>query len=151
MPDCQKLVAEPENKLYGEYSPESFRVFWYNSTRSGSPSIKFLEDSRTSFFYYAVAMYNYDPWFNEFNKKLLHIVNFGFNDDTLQRRRSNRPDDEIPPLMLTMDHLRVGFLLCCIPTVLGLISFAVEIVIPKIENFKNAVLMFKIIRLHLHT
>ena len=104
----RSLAAEPANKLFFKTGRDSFgRRHWrlIKGQRSGSPSLSFLDESWRTIFIVPVAMFNYDPWFQEFNEMMGMMIDHGIVSDYYSRRQLKMKEDEIPVLVLTMDHL----------------------------------------------
>lgn len=85
-------------------------------------------------------MMPYDPFFEEFDVTLQRLVETGICPDRMNGKywkpiTNKRYNEEVPPLVLTMDDLGIGFLACAVPLFGSIIVFAFEVLIPKLKLF----------------
>ena len=134
-------MAIPENKISMTADRYFFgRTFGAEISyfRKGKLSLKLLEDNTASA-YIGLRLYGL-PWDEEISKQLLDIAPTGLylspydpfrniSTENLQK------DEPIPAMVLTMDHLAIGFEIIGIFYLISLFSFSVEILIPKLKSF----------------
>ena len=96
--------------------------------RSGTTSMKYL-DQCYKMVYVGVVFKKLSPIMKVFNERSAMMESNGlmeywrrFNEYTTTKI------EEIGPQVLTMDHLQIGFLACCIPMILAIIAFSGEFV-----------------------
>lgn len=121
--------------------------------RSGTSSLIQLQET-VRFTFKSIFVKPFDPWCEEFNKKIMELLAFGIfpREHELMRLESveknnqkyeltpsrlrDRPlkEDDIPLLVLTLDHLAVGFFVCALPVLISILVFLVEIFFPKLQE-----------------
>lgn len=131
------LVAEPENKLTMLTTSKYMSIFERLLFRDGKMSLKFLEEELRSEFQ-TFQMLKYSPIFEEVKKKIQRLVEAGICPEKLGGIRYDygpeRTENEVPALVLIMDDLEIGFLVCLIPMALSVIAFICEVAGPRIKT-----------------
>lgn len=83
-------------------------------------------------------MRSYSPFFEIFADNIQKLVEAGFCPHRLAgiitSSRRELYEDEIPPLVLSMDDLGVGFEVCLIPLALSLLVFVSEVIYSKVRK-----------------
>lgn len=108
--------------------------------RSGKTSAEMLNAKVISFMT-TLTFEPVHPFFDEFHFQIHRIFETGslIYYKPLQNRRY---DEEVPPLVLSMKDLHIGFTVCCAPLILSVVAFVVEFAIPKfkllIKNIQGA-------------
>ena len=76
----------------------------------------------------------FSPYFETFNDVKIWFESNGIMEKWRQDTRdlSIKPD-ELGPQILTMDHLKIGFLACLVPLVISIAIFVAEIIRCKVE------------------
>lgn len=135
------LVSEPENKLTllatAEYVTAAERV----NLRDGKASVTFLDEQlRTEFV--TISMPWFFPLFEEFKDKIQRLIEAGVCPDRLVgfispaiNQFSEKSGNVLPALVLNMEELAIGFLVCLIPLTLGVVAFICELAVPRIKTF----------------
>ena len=136
--ESKLLVSEPENRMMILMGKSAFSQFWNSFYQRGLPSASFLRQEFAFHFLHPIEMFSYDPWFAEFNAILGQMLDHGIVDDVFQRKYPQKSAEEIPALVLTMDHLAVGFIACFIPLMLSVILFFFELSRSTRSSLKKA-------------
>lgn len=128
-PNCLQQISEPKVKGTSLLSPEVFNQIG-QSFRSGTASLTLLDETIATF--PAGQKFNsYCPFYETFNRKIDRMISSGlirhWYDEFYTRKSFKIKPEETGPEVLTMDHLGIGFLVCLIPLVLGIIAFVVEL------------------------
>lgn len=130
------IIAEPANKKTLVATAEFMEFFEKRAYRNGKLSIGFLNQKLPGIFT-SFPMAPLDPFFEEFDEKIQMFVESGvFIVTILQFKYNVRTmyNEEVPPLVLTLDDLSVGFIVCLVPMALGVIAFLVEATAPRIKS-----------------
>lgn len=82
------------------------------------------------------TMSPFDPFFEEFDQKIKQFAEAGMVGKLiyLKRRVNKLYNEEVPALVLTMNDLGIGFLICLVPTALSAVVFFFEVSIPRIRS-----------------
>ena len=91
-------------------------------------------------------MYDFQPWIEEFNQRFLLIIAYGIKSDNY-RDKSKWAVEDIPVMVLKLDHLEIGFAVLSVPLILSVAVFIIEISIPKIKSFFRGFSVFIVIRI----
>ena len=129
---------------------ESFKFFESSRYYTGTSSLTMLEETY-GYFYVGIPFTTFNPVFEEINEKTHQALAAGifpeFLYDDKFRNAMKQLSDEVPVLVLTMDHLNIGFLACLIPMIMSLVAFVFEFVLPKIVKvFENYATFLAVIR-----
>ena len=139
-------IAEPSNRVTLITYKWIIKAIEHEKYRSGTTSVVVLEEDYKLL--YAGMMFRaFCPYLEIYNQ----ILGMMESNGQMEYWRQNfyyppsppKPED-IGPQVLTMDHLRIGFLACCIPAVLSIFAFIGELVWSRIvisvkKNYENAV------------
>lgn len=139
---CLEIVSEPANKAFTSYFD------WLISTvnnhyRSGTTSLRWLNEP-VAMSINSLAFKRRSPFYESFNTVVDRIMSNGVNSkwirDFISPNNSYRKpiDDAIGPQVLTMDDLSIGFQFCCIPLVLSVIVFLIELAVYWSKRLKKA-------------
>lgn len=143
MPDVtiwMDVVSEPSNRKIVSATLEFLDKLERLSYRHGKTSIEVSQAIEVESQMITFAMRSFSPFYEIFNNKIQMLVEAGICPHRLKRynnwkkTRNKRFDEEIPPLVLSMDDLGVGFEVCLIPLALSLLVFVFEIVWPKVKQ-----------------
>lgn len=107
---------------------------------SGKSSFSFLEEGEDTFLIpYSMTLTN--PFAGTFFKKLQTLIEADLCPNRLNSltdsptfKLRKKFDEDIPPLVLKMDDLGIGFLVCLIPLALSVVAFIAELAVPKIKT-----------------
>lgn len=149
------LLFDPENKLTLQTSVEYVSAYERTFLRDGKPSWTFLEEPlRNEPNTFAVPLFS--PYFEEVKDTLQKLIEGGFRYDNLGEHenvallRSERINNEVPALVLDMEDLAIGFLLCLIPLALSIVVFFCElaspIIIHSLQATKNLLVYVYVIK-----
>lgn len=134
------IIAEPKNERTLMITLQFLNILEKSRYRSGKPSFRFLNvEGRTILI--AFAMTPFDPFFEEFDEKIQRLLEAGvcpyrLNGDIIPiDDKNDLYDEEVPPLVLSMDDLGIGFIVCLIPLTLSIFVFMIEIAVPRIRIF----------------
>lgn len=109
-------------------------------------SVKVLEKNLWHEFL-VFSMNNFSLLFEEFKHTMQALVEMGY---ILSLKRSHRIvphfkfhhegiDDVVPALVLTLDDLSIGFIVCLIPLILAVLAFIFELLMPIMKTFVNRI------------
>ena len=127
------VISEPANKATLVTMKWSIKKIQAKDYRSGETSLALLEED-----YMTVPMgmrfTKFSPLFEIYNKMLGLMESNGLME---YWRQTFKPSsllkvENIGPEVLTMDHLKVGFLTCLIPLILSIIAFVGEKITSKL-------------------
>lgn len=99
----------------------------------GKTSLNFLEEKLREYFV-TFAMPKFSPFFEEFKNKIQRLIEAGICPEKLAigtfpvSFKQDKIDIEVPALVLNMDDLEIGFLVCLVPLALSVIAFIGEFV-----------------------
>lgn len=130
-----ELITEPENKLTFMATRELVSVFEQNYLANVRSSLNFLDETLpVSIDTFAIELYS--PLFEEFKNKIRRLVEAGICPKKLNGRttvKDARPRSEMkqPVMVLNMDDLAIGFLICLVPMALSCVVFVCELALPK--------------------
>lgn len=141
--DWLDIIAEPKNERTLIITSQFLNILEKSRYRSGKPSFRFLNvEERTIML--AFAMTPFDPFFEEFDEKIQKLLEAGvcpyrLNGDIIPiDGKNDLYDEEVPALVLSMDDLGIGFIVCLIPLTLSVFVFAIELAIPRIRILLKA-------------
>ena len=139
--DHFEYASEPSNRAATMASSEAIESIQHLTYRSGTSSLQFL-DKIYSFRYLGAAFKKSSPFLKVFNEILGRLESNGLAENIRQSYSySTTKIEEIGPQVLKMDHLKLGFLACCIPMVLAAIVFICEFAWSRLVTFsrKNSI------------
>ena len=144
------IVVEPEFKMTIVMIEEQFKYFESTGYFTGRSSLTLLDETY-GYFYIGIPFNRFKPVFEEINEKTHQALAAGifpkFLYGTGFRYLIQKIAEEIPVLVLTMDHLSIGFLVCLIPLAMSLVAFAFELFSSKIVKvFQNYATFLAVIR-----
>lgn len=126
-------VAEPLNRRVFDSTLEFLSKMEKKYYRNGKTSIKILDlDSREQAVNFPIQWFS--PFYEKFNEKIQALIEAGICPHRLAGKvvpktelTGRRYDEEMPPLVLSMDDLGVGFEVCLIPLALSVLVFNFEL------------------------
>lgn len=136
-------VVEPQNKLVWLTTVSAVAGFEKIFLRDGLMSVKLLDELFLRAEFIALPMKTFSPFFEEFKRTTQLLVEMGFktslinNNFELFKTQHESIDDGIPPLVLSMDDLSIGFLVCLVPLCLGVVTFIIEVAMPKLQGLTS--------------
>lgn len=109
--------------------------------RSGKFSFNFLSEEFRPL-YLTFAMKPYSPFYVKSDEIIQRLCQGGFCPDMLVKlhpklityKDKNMENDKIPPLVLPMDDLGIGFMVCLIPLTVSIIAFVAEVLTSKTKK-----------------
>lgn len=138
MDELFEMVAEPENKMTLMTSSELVKLSERKNLRDGKMSFKFLEEELRDVFV-TFSMTLSSPFFEEFESKIQRLVEAGICPKKLNGKnvedflRPGKLESKVPALVLNMDDLAIGFLICSVPLVLSVVAFICELAMSGIK------------------
>ena len=123
------VVSEPANRATILTFKYTIKFIEAEKFRSGSTSLVLLEENY-KMLPSGIIFKTFSPYFEIYNEMLAWLESNGLMEHwrrKFQFYSSSLPED-IGPQVLTMDHLRVGFLACLIPLFLSVIVFIGELI-----------------------
>lgn len=128
--DHYQIVAEPENKAAATGTQQILDMIHLNRYRSGISSLVIQEAIIETLYHGRVHKLSC-PFLENFNRKTAQLCESGIYDQWDQTRslpKDYKPKlEEIPPQVLTTDHLSIGFKVFLIPLLFTILVFALEI------------------------
>lgn len=111
----------------------------HDDYRSGVSSLN-IKPAVIQAWYLSLKLFEFSPFLQDFNEKAGQMMSSGILKnwniiklpDTLVV--SNVIED-IGPQVLTMDHLEVAFLVCCVPLVLSVVAFVMELLKSRFDSW----------------
>lgn len=126
-----EYIAEPVHKKTMRVSLELLQGRESLAYRSGKSSIQLLEDVILSSIFVTFPMHQFDVLFEAFQEKALRLSEAGLSLKSYSGSVVTKlVDDEVPPLVLTMADLNIGFIVCLITLALSVLAFILEVTIP---------------------
>ena len=120
-------VSEQLNHASILYSRSEKDEIEQKNYRSGTSSLQFLKEDYITH-HYGVVFVSFNPYFATYNEVQMGLESNGFmakwrSDEKLRTRKP----EEMEPQVLTLDHLRFGFVACLIAGVVSLVAFTGEL------------------------
>lgn len=87
-----------------------------------------------------VSFKKFLPFFEEIKIQIQALIEAGFKKKGFNRNVKNFQyyhegiNDSVPTLVLKMDDLEIGFLVCMIPLALSVVAFVCELAVAKIKS-----------------
>lgn len=133
--DVFNIIAEPENKLT-IMTTKQYTIFLEKMRfLRGKASFKFVEEGMRSLFI-TFTMETGSPYFEQTKDVTMRLVEAGicpfFLGGSVTNVNPERIEETVPPLVLTLEELEVGFLVCIIPLTFSVLAFFCEIMVPRI-------------------
>ena len=101
--------------------------------RSGITSLLPLDEDYITY-HFGVVFKHFSPYFETFNDVKIWFESNGIMEKWRRDSEdSSTKPDELGPQILTMDHLKIGFLACLVPLIIIIPVFIAEIVRSKVE------------------
>lgn len=132
------LVTEPLNKLTLLTTTEFVSIYERKHLRDGKMSVKFLEeDLKQEFITFTIPIFS--PFFEEFKDKIRRLIESGICPKMLGGKKprvhyqAERTENEVPALVLNMEDLAIGFLVCLVPLALSVVAFICEVTAPRMK------------------
>lgn len=127
------IIAESKNKKTLIASAELLDILEKRTYRHGKSSVSFLVEKIPQTLI-SFSFLPFDPFFEEFNQKIRWLIEAGFFKLFSSSYQKNKMyNEEVPPLVLTVDDLSIGFEVCFVPMVLGIVVFLLEFGIARIK------------------
>ena len=120
------LISEPSNRAATTAEPTYIESVQHIDYRSGKTSLQFL-DEPYKLVYSGVVFKKSGSFVEVFNEMVAKMEPNGLMERWRRFESYSRTKfEEVGPQVLTMDHLKLGFLACCISMVLAIIAFIGE-------------------------
>ena len=101
--------------------------------RSGITSLAPLDEDYIMF-HHGVVFKHFSPYFETFNDVKIWFESNGIMEKYRQDSKLvSKKQDDLGPQILSMDHLKIGFLACLVPMAVSIAVFIAELVRWKIE------------------
>lgn len=140
-PDEIQIAAEPENKKTIQLSMEYLKRREKEVYRSGKFSFNFLNEELIPLCL-TFAMKPYSTFYEKFDETIQRLCQGGFCPDRLVKplpqsifyNHRNMENDKVPPLVLSLSDLWIGFVACSIPLTSAVIVFVAEVLTSKTKK-----------------
>ena len=129
----QDLASESSNQAATDDYRYELNYIEKHAYRSGITSLSALDEDYITY-HSGVVFKQFSPYFETFND-----VNIWFESNGIMEKwrreseYSSTKPDELGPQILTMDHLKIGFLACLVPLIIIIPVFIAELVRSKVE------------------
>lgn len=135
-----EIFVEPENKLVQVQPLRFLSAFEQDYLREGKMSLKLLNEEIGSN-YIAYPMKPFSPFYEEVKKNIQALLANGrLEEQTKTKYNTNHfkyqhdtINDSVPALVLSLDDLGIGFMICLIPLTLSLVAFVSELAVPRVK------------------
>lgn len=133
--DWFAIIAEPENRKTMKASRDFLLMMERKYLKSGKFSIVILNEN-VGFVFITFPLTPFDPFYETFENKISRLVQAGIYPPIPPVVGSTRimRDDEVPALVLALDDLGIGFVICSITALLSVTVFFIEFAIPKAKS-----------------
>jgi len=101
--------------------------------RDGDLSFKLLAENVVTI-YMSKIFKPFCPFFESINSKIDQLMSAGIISHWINSDKLKINFDEIGPQVLTWEHLELGFAVCMIPLLIGIVVFLCECFVPKIKR-----------------
>ena len=127
------IASEPSNRVATDDYRQELNYIEKHAYRSGITSLSALDEDYITY-HSGVVFKQFSPYFETFNDVKIWFESNGIMEKWRQDSKclSTKPD-ELGPQVLTMDHLRIGFLACLVPLIFTIPVFIAELVRSKLE------------------
>lgn len=145
IPHIFDIITEPENRLVCKTSFQLLAYFTRTHFKEGKMSLRFL-DEQTKPQLLAFKIQPFSPLFEECNYQLQSLTENGLTKTLFNRGhrkvqyRNDDINDDVPPLVLNMEDLGIGFLVCLVPLTLTFVAFVCELATPLMKALVKATL-----------
>lgn len=119
------IVVEAENQRTVAITREFINLLEKTFYRSGKNSLKMLNDKVMSYMMIFPVLDSH-PFYGEFYDQIQIFVASG-TSSFLKIVKNPLYDEAVPPLVLSLDDLSIGFLVCLIPITFSVVTFMCEI------------------------
>ena len=128
------FAVEPSNNATVESNRGSLAYYIDNGAyRSGTTSLTYLEEN-LKLVYTGILFKTFSPFIEVYNEKLEWLKTGGFLEYWKFYEYLPTKLEDIGPQVLTLDHLRVAFLLCTAPLSLCCAAFIAEMIWSRIAS-----------------
>lgn len=136
-----QVAVEPENKKTILLSLEYLKYTERFTYRNGKSSFSILSEELRPL-HLTFAMKPFSPFYEKFDETIQRLCQGGFCPERLAMlhprqilyKDRNMENDKIPPLVLSMDDLGIGFVVCSIPLTFSVIVFVAEVFTNKTKK-----------------
>ena len=127
------VASESSNRAATDDYRQELNFIEKHVYRSGITSLAALDEDYITY-HSGIPFRNFSPYFETFNDVKIWFESNGIMEKWRQDSRdSSTKPDELGPQILTMDHLKIGFLACLVPLVFSIAAFIAELVRSKVE------------------
>lgn len=128
------LIADPENKLVWLTTEIMPAHHERKHVKSGKMFLKYLDEELDSYLI-NFSMKRFHPFFDEVKLKIGTLLETGqilwsISGQNFKSEHENI-DADIPPLVLNMNDLEIGFVICLISLLISIIAFFCELFLQK--------------------
>ena len=130
------VISEPSNQACSMAYSDTIREINTDAYRSGETSLVLLDEDYMTF-PLVLLFRDYSPYLETYNEMLGWMESNGLMEQWREKYfkySSVRKSEDIGPQVLTMDHLKLGFLACLIPINFCVAAFIGEVLLPKVAN-----------------
>lgn len=118
------IVSESSNRATTEHGA-GFIVYIESLYREGLSSLLLLEENY-KLVSKGINFHRYSPYLEIYNEMLGWVNAYGLMNRWWNSGKTKNVITDIGPQVLTLDHLGIGFLACCIPIILSFAAYLVN-------------------------
>ena len=127
------VVSESSNRAATDDYRSELNYIQKHAYRSGITSLLPLDEDYMTY-HFGVVFKHFSPYFETSNDVKIWFESNGIMEKWRRDLRdSSTKPDELGPQILTMDHLKIGFLACLVPLIFIIPVFIAELVRSKVE------------------
>ena len=127
------ITSEPSNRYAKEDYRNALNLIENQVYRSGITSLSALDQNYKTF-HMGVLFDKWSPYFETFNDVKIWFESNGIMEKWRRDTKLvSKKQDELGPQILTMDHLKIGFLACLVPLLVSIPVFIAELVCWRVE------------------
>ena len=129
------VISEPSNRACKMAFSHTIQQINTDVYRSGETSLVLLDEVYVTF-PVVLLFKDYSPYLETYNEMLGWMESNGLIGLWRQYKMgySVRKSEDIGPQVLTLDHLKIGFLACLISINFCIAAFIGEVLLPKVAN-----------------
>lgn len=133
-----EYFAEAANKMTMRTTLEYIKIVELKNYRSGKSSFSYLEENYLDPIWVTFPMYKLDVLFDEFQEKSLQLIQVGLCRQYWKQDKIMF-DEAVPPLVLSMTDLEIGFIACLMPLSMSVLAFISEVTTPRVRSMAQSI------------
>jgi hypothetical protein len=135
--DIALFVSEPSNRAGMIVDRIRMLAEFRRQLSTGLPSLTILDETFETM-HFSVMLTRFLPYSAGFMARINEMISNGlakkFSEETLFVQDPHRKAESVPPQVLALEHLALGFFIFLIATGLSIVAFLVEVLIAKFRE-----------------